>query len=137
MSKSGESTAVHLAPGVREMLVLDDEARIQSMQRDRWIDYARASAVLDRLSRLMATPERDRMPCLLLHGESNIGKTQIVRKFIRDHPPSFDERRGVEKRQVSACRCRRFRISSASTARSSLRSARPTTRRLAYPFWRV
>jgi hypothetical protein len=40
------------------------------------------------------------MPCLLLHGESNIGKTQIVRKFIRDHPPSFDERRGVEKRQV-------------------------------------
>jgi hypothetical protein len=100
MSKSGESTAVHLAPGVREMLVLDDEARIQSMQRERWIDYARASAVLDRLSRLLATPERDRMPCLLLHGESNIGKTQIVRKFIRDHPPSFDERRGVEKRQV-------------------------------------
>jgi len=82
------------------MLVLDDEARIQSMQRDRWIDYARASAVLDRLGRLLATPERDRMPCLLLHGDSNIGKTQIVRKFIRDHPPSFDERRGVEKRQV-------------------------------------
>jgi Cdc6-like AAA superfamily ATPase len=100
MSKSGESTAVHLAPGVRGMLVLADEARIQSMQRDRWIDYARASAVLDRMGRLLATPERDRMPCLLLHGESNIGKTQIVRKFIRDHPPSFDERRGVENRQV-------------------------------------
>ncbi|CAN7746933.1 TniB family NTP-binding protein [Variovorax sp. LjRoot130] len=82
------------------MLLLDDEARIQSMQRDRWIDYARASAVLHLLGRLLATPERDRMPCLLLHGESNIGKTQIVRKFIRDHPPSFDDRRGVEKRQV-------------------------------------
>jgi len=40
------------------------------------------------------------MPCLLLHGESNIGKTQVVRKFIRDHPPTFDEQRGVEKRQV-------------------------------------
>jgi hypothetical protein len=89
-----------LAPGIRDQLLFGDEARIHSMQRDRWIDYARASAVLDRLSRLLATPERDRMPCLLLHGESNIGKTQVVRKFIRDHPPTFDEQRGVEKRQV-------------------------------------
>ena len=70
------------------------------MQRDRWIDYSRAGAVLDRLGLLLATPERDRMPCLLLHGESNTGKTQIVRKFIRDHPSTFDEQRGVELRQV-------------------------------------
>ncbi len=70
------------------------------MQRDRWIDYARASAVLERLSRMLATPARDRMPCLLLHGESNIGKTQIIRKFVRDHPPTFDEERGVERRQI-------------------------------------
>ncbi len=100
MSKSGDSAVAHLSPGIRELLLLGDEARVQSMQRDRWIDYARASAVLDRLSRLLATPERDRMPCLLLHGESNIGKTQIVRKFIREHPPTFDEQRGVEKRQI-------------------------------------
>ena len=99
MSKSGEGVS-HLAPAVREMLLLSDEARIKSMQRDRWIDYARGSAVLERLTRLLATPERDRMPCLLLHGESNIGKTQVVRKFIREHPPTFDEQRGVEKRQI-------------------------------------
>jgi hypothetical protein len=99
MSKSGEG-GTHLAPAMREVLLLSDEARIKSMQRDRWIDYSRGSAVLERLARLLATPERDRMPCLLLHGESNIGKTQIVRKFARDHPPSFDEQRGVEKRQI-------------------------------------
>lgn len=40
------------------------------------------------------------MPCLLLHGDSNIRKTQIVRKFVPDHPPVFDEERGVEHRQV-------------------------------------
>jgi len=40
------------------------------------------------------------MPCLVLHGASNIGKTQIVRKFVRDHPPAFDEVRGVEHHQV-------------------------------------
>lgn len=97
MSKSGDS---HLAPSIREQLQLGDDARIASMQRDRWIDYARAGAVLERLDRLLATPERDRMPCLVLHGDSNIGKTQIVRKFVRDHPPVFDEARGVEHRQV-------------------------------------
>ncbi|CAN7767912.1 TniB family NTP-binding protein [Pseudorhodoferax sp. LjRoot39] len=100
MPKSGDTATAHLAPDVRELLVLDDEARVQSMQRDRWIDYGRASAVLDRLDHLLTTPQRDRMPCLLLHGDSNIGKTQIVRKFIRDHPSTFDEERGVELRQV-------------------------------------
>ena len=100
MPKSGDTATAHLAPDVRELLVLDDEARVQSMQRDRWIDYGRASAVLDRLDHLLTIPQRDRMPCLLLHGDSNIGKTQIVRKFIRDHPSTFDEERGVELRQV-------------------------------------
>ncbi len=89
MARSGEG-ASHLGPAVREMLLLSDEARISSIQRDRWIDYARASAVLERLARLLATPERDRMPCLLLHGESNIGKTQIVRELVRDHPSTSD-----------------------------------------------
>jgi hypothetical protein len=36
----------------------------------------------------------------MIHGESNIGKTQLVRKFIRDHPPGYDERCGVEPRQI-------------------------------------
>lgn len=101
MSNSGErATASHVAPNVRALLPLADDVRIGAMQRDRWIDYARASAVLERLSRMLATPARDRMPCLLLHGESNIGKTQVIRKFVRDHPPSFDEERGVEWRQI-------------------------------------
>ena len=100
MSNSGDRMGAHLAPGVRDLLALPDEARIRAMQRDRWIDYARASSILERLTRLLATPQRDRMPCLLLHGESNIGKTQIIRKFVRDHPPTFDEERGVERRQI-------------------------------------
>jgi type II secretory pathway predicted ATPase ExeA len=100
MAKSGDGGAAHLFPSVRELLLLTDEERIRAMQRDRWIDYARAGAVLERLTRLLATPARDRMPCLLLHGESNIGKTQIVRKFLRDHPPTFDDERGVERRQI-------------------------------------
>jgi Cdc6-like AAA superfamily ATPase len=101
MSKSGDVYA-HLAPGVREFAVLGDAERIRVMQRDRWIDYARGGAVLARLTRLFDTPERDRMPCMLLHGESNIGKTQVIRKFMREHPSSYDEDRGVERRPVIA-----------------------------------
>jgi hypothetical protein len=40
------------------------------------------------------------MPCLLLHGDSNIGKTKITAKFRRAHPNEFDERSGVERCSV-------------------------------------
>jgi hypothetical protein len=48
------------------------------------------------------TPRRDRMPCLLVHGDSNIGKTKITAKFRRAHPNEFDERSGVERCSVVA-----------------------------------
>jgi hypothetical protein len=70
--------------------------------RDRWIDYPRATQALEQLERLFGTPRRERMPCLLLHGDSNIGKTQITAKFQRRHPDEFDERRGVEMRPIIA-----------------------------------
>jgi Bacterial TniB protein len=90
----------HLLPTAREMLLLDDEQRIRALRVDRWIDYPRASEALGRLQRLLDTPQRERMPCMLLHGPSNIGKTLIIAKFLRDHPPTFDERRGAELRPV-------------------------------------
>jgi len=90
----------HLLPAVRPQAQLDDGTRIQSLLRDRWIDYPRATQALDQLEKLLATPRRERMPCLLLHGDSNIGKTQIIAKFRRQHPDEFDERRGVEVRPI-------------------------------------
>jgi hypothetical protein len=39
---------------------------------------------------------------MVIHGESNIGKTLIVRKFQRDHPMTFDDARGVERRKIVA-----------------------------------
>ena len=57
------------------------KARAEVLQRDRWIDYPRASQALAQLERLLLTPKRERMPCMVMHGESNIGKTLIVTKF--------------------------------------------------------
>ena len=90
----------HLHPAVREMMTLDDSKRIQALQRDRWIDYPRATEALRRLERLLNTPQKERMPCMVMHGPSNIGKTLIIAKFLREHPPGFDKQRGVEQRPV-------------------------------------
>jgi len=81
---------------------MDQEARLHVLQRDRWVDYPRASQVLAHLERLLLTPKRERMPCMVMHGESNIGKTLIVTKFQREHPPKFDPVAGIERRPVIA-----------------------------------
>lgn len=78
--------------------MLGDAERIGLLQRERWIDYPRASEALGRLLRLLHTPERHRMPCMMLHGPSNFGKTLIIAKFLREHPPVFDELHGIERR---------------------------------------
>ena len=90
----------HLHSAARQMLDLDDEQRVRALRTDRWIDYPRATQALQWLQRLLDTPQRERMPCMLLHGPSNIGKTLIVAKFLREHPPAFDAVRGVELRPV-------------------------------------
>jgi len=87
----------HLAPADRHQAEFDDAVRIAIIQRDRWIDYPRAAQARERLNRLLATPQRERMPCMVLYGESNIGKTLIIRRFMRDHPNAFDAAAGVER----------------------------------------
>ncbi len=89
-----------LVPAAQQLLQLDDARRIQALRADRWVDYPLAIEALSRLQRLLDTPQRERMPCMLLHGPSNIGKTLIIAKFLREHPPKFDQQRGAEQRPV-------------------------------------
>jgi Bacterial TniB protein len=90
----------HPLPAARELLQTDNSQRIQALRADRWIDYPRAIEALGRLQELVQTPRRERMPCMLLHGPSNIGKSQIIAKFLRENPPSYDKFKGVEVRPV-------------------------------------
>ena len=64
----------------------DEDRGIAYLAEDRWSDYPRAREALQELERLLGCPERTRMPGLLLHGESNIGKSMIIQKFLRAHP---------------------------------------------------
>ena len=98
----GATALSHLAASVQEQAQLDDDARIRALLRDRWIDYPRATEALQRLERLLQTPQRERMPCLVLHGDSNIGKTLITAKFRRQHPSAFDDAMGVDHHPIVA-----------------------------------
>jgi Bacterial TniB protein len=76
----------HLTDEAHAMAAQDDAARLAHLAEDRWIDYPRARAILEELERLVRSPDRTRMPGLLIHGESNIGKSMIIQKFLRAHP---------------------------------------------------
>ncbi len=76
----------HLSAEARAIAELDDDRRLAHLAEDHWIDYPRAREALQVLERLLRCPERTRMPGLLLHGESNIGKSMIIEKFLRAHP---------------------------------------------------
>ncbi|CAG9165820.1 hypothetical protein LMG23994_00827 [Cupriavidus pinatubonensis] len=94
------ASLTHLLPEVRSLAKSDDNVRILALARDRWIDYPRATQAFELFDRLVKIPPRQRMPCVLLYGESNIGKTQVIAKFERRHPPEYDEVAGVERRKV-------------------------------------
>lgn len=68
------------------MAARDDASRLAHLAEDHWIDYPRARAILKELERLVRSPQRTRLQGLLIHGESDIGKSMIIQKFLRAHP---------------------------------------------------
>ncbi|MGA9766416.1 MAG: TniB family NTP-binding protein [Rhodomicrobium sp.] len=79
---------------------LQDADRIEFIRSDRWINYEVARDALARLNDLLIYPPRDRMPCLLIYGATGMGKTKIIRKFVRDHAAVFDRAAGVTRMPV-------------------------------------
>ena len=78
----------HLHASARSVARLPAEERVRHVRPDRSIGYSRATAALDRLESLYAWPGKQRMPNLLLIGPTNNGKSMIIEKFRRLHPPT-------------------------------------------------
>ena len=90
----------HLLESVRPIAMESREQRIAHLRTDRWIDYPRAAQTIQRLEELLATPPRTRMPCLLIHGESGMGKTMLIEKFMRAHRPVYNKHQGLEQIEI-------------------------------------
>lgn len=79
----------HLTPKTKELLELSNEERINIIRSPRWVGYPRAQKILNQLDELLTYPRSDRMPNLLIVGDTNNGKTALAKRFCKMHPP-FD-----------------------------------------------
>ena len=86
----------HLHVSARSIARLPAQERVRHVRADRWFGYSRATEALERLETLYTWPGKQRMPNLLLIGPTNNGKSMIIEKFRRLHPPtSHPEREQV------------------------------------------
>jgi hypothetical protein len=76
----------HLAERVRPVLDASDEERVQFAYAERWIPYPRANRILSLLEDLLVMPRTHRMPNLLIVGDTNNGKTAVLKRFRKLHP---------------------------------------------------
>ena len=83
-----EAPNLRLIPKSLEYLDKTDEERTGYIKKERFIVYPSAKKILDKLEELLIEPKKTRMPCLLIVGDSNNGKTSVVKKFYKSHMPT-------------------------------------------------
>lgn len=83
----------HLHPSVRQAALLPTGQRLALIRADRWIGYPKATEAVARLEELLTWPTRQRMPNMLLIGPTNKGKSMLIEKFRRAHPPEHEPNR--------------------------------------------
>ncbi len=92
----------HLTPAASQLLAESNAKRVRAVLAERWVNYPRAGQILQILNRLVDHPRTTRMPSIAIYGDSGMGKTMIMEKFRREHPPLFDGQAGVERSRVLA-----------------------------------
>ena len=108
----------HLTPAAAQLLSESNANRMRAVLAERWVHYPRAGQVLQILNRLLDYPRTTRMPSIAIYGDSGMGKTMIMEKFRRDHPPLFDGEARLSGPGSWLCRWPGSRVSDASTRRS-------------------
>ncbi len=89
------SDLFHLADSYRARARWPDADRIAWIRKDRWLGFPKAEAVRKTLDAMLRYPPRTRMPCLLIYGQTGMGKSRIVERFEAENPRGFNEATGV------------------------------------------
>lgn len=76
----------HLSEAAQEVMKLSNKERIQHILKDRWVGYDRANEILTKLDDLVAHPKVERMPNMVIIGDSNNGKTRLINYFFSKNP---------------------------------------------------
>jgi hypothetical protein len=90
----------HLSQESILLLEKSDSERINFILKDNWVGYPQAKKILKDMEELLEIPKIDRMPNMLLVGETNNGKSAILKKFLDMYPPYVDEEKGTAHRPV-------------------------------------
>jgi hypothetical protein len=98
-----EQSYSHIHSNFLPIMAMSDADRISSLDNPRWIGYARAIEILDILQGLLNKPKRPRMPNLLIVGESNNGKTTLIRRFHELCGKSYVNENGDSVRPIILC----------------------------------
>lgn len=64
---------------------LSTESRLQALKRPFWIGYPRVLSILQQMEEIFNHPKMHRMPNLAIIGETNNGKTMLLKTFCRRH----------------------------------------------------
>ncbi|HET7415665.1 MAG TPA: TniB family NTP-binding protein [Arthrobacter sp.] len=80
----------HLHAAAQPVARLPANERVDRIRADRWIGYPKAIEAVNRLESLFSWPSKQRMPNLLLIGPTNNGKSMIIERFRRHHPPETE-----------------------------------------------
>jgi hypothetical protein len=80
----------HLCTEASAALALTNSERIRYARNEPWIWYPRAEEILRLLEDLLDHPKSHRMPCMLVVGRTNNGKTAIAQQFLTLHAPVYD-----------------------------------------------
>jgi len=77
----------HLSPATVAALALSVEERLAYLDREWWIGYDKAKLALAQLERIYSSPRQARPLGGVLVGVANNGKTSILNRFKKLHPP--------------------------------------------------
>jgi len=67
--------------------ILDIESRLQAIKRPFWIGYPRVQTIIQQMEEVFNHPQMHRMPNLAIIGDTNNGKTMLLKTFCRRHAP--------------------------------------------------
>lgn len=80
----------HLNKETRLIIEKSIEERINYLYQDKWIGYPNSKLIMDKMDELVNLPIINRMPNMLLIGDTNNGKSAILNRFISRHPKHID-----------------------------------------------